>query len=538
MGTRTCPAGFRLIRSSFIATGVTLLAATAAAQPTTIIKASALSSELPCPGVGSFAVDANYTPTENGSHCLVPNHHAPSNRYNVSDQGRNTPIADPTMMVFDNRYYLTGTADEYGTANFPLFVATDLTDWRIMRTAFDDQMRRTDSRGEQIIRINNRDFKDMWAPHLFYDPLANRIYLSFTATECVSGVCDLEFNARTLRQSIYSVSVSVNGYRLGRYFADPNDGNQHEPLAYGYRQNNLSTQRFLDGGWNQARGLKLIPTSGNATLIYPGPYCPPGTGCLRSGRPGFSTAPGFLDIVANPPRSSITLEKRTWLHLDSFVFFDPHYGNQRWMLYTFEGSPIDSLKGHNIAAYPMVDSETMDANSSELLPFAAAKNSHNRRNAAANGCSGSSNPGVWCIAEGPAVFERNGWYYFIVSRNDTGTSDYMLTYRRARSFRELAARNWDDQDIPEETLAVSSQRGIPGGISFGHGEVFRSLSENRYYLILHRKEAHPEWWLHRHPFVKELTFNDSTGAIESLQDNDPRGLKNDLNYFLIPRPLT
>jgi len=84
-------------------------------------------------------------------------------------------------------------------------------------------------------------------------------------------------------------------------------------------------------------------------------------------------------------------------------------------------------------------------------------------------------------------------------------------------------------------LAVSSQRGVAGGVSFGHGEVFRS-KEGRLYLFIHRKDAKPDWWFHRIPVLKELSFDEATGEMLPLVDGatDPR---QDLNVFLTPRQM-
>jgi hypothetical protein len=485
-----------------------------------------------CPGVGSYPVNASYASDTNGPYCLVPNIH--EGRFNFSNSGERLILPDPSVMTYGGEYWATGTSDNFGVANFALLASSDLTDWRLRRMAFSEL-----SRSGDRIRINGREFKDLWAPHLYVDPLVpSRIFISFSATECFADLGNCNAGGSYAWQTVFVASISRTSFGQGGFFASASDGGAAEPRLYGYRVNNdpAADMRY-DGGWAQGAGMRLIPTS--ATRQSQGPL--PGQLATSRERPGFLTRLGFTSIASPPyPLSSIQyIEDRTFAALDSYVFFDPQEGNRRRLLYVWEGGIDPRFEGFNIASFPLISPYELDAKSYELLPHSLNRNVNNWP-AIYNGCFGETGTQTYCISEGPAVFFRKGWYYLVFTRNPTSAQGYNMVYRKARSFRELAMAKWDDELIPESQLVYSSERNLPAnergqylGRSYGHGEVFKSVAEDRYYLIFHQKDSGTSWT--RSPMIKELSFNEANGEIESVSDGDSRGKKNDLNWFLIPR---
>lgn len=479
-----------------------------------------------CPGAGSFPVNASYVSDPRGGFCMVPN--ISGTRFNFSDRGTRQIVPDPTVMTLNGKYYATGTGDEFAAANFGVYQSTDLTDWRLVRLSSGmPRLLFRDNRVGGINTINGRQFRDLWAPHLFVDPnVPGRVFVSFSATLCINNVCNLA-NGTDLGQSLYIASVSQAGFLSGAYFADENTA---EPLPFGYTVNNQSGPTLYDGGFAQGGGFKPIPTTGNFSMVGSAP----GQLALSGARPAYLTMAG----MAGPFGRDLLVEDRAYLGIDSFTFYDPAT-HRNHLLYVWEGSSEDPrYLGFNIGSHALRAPNLLDANSYEFYPMALNRNAtitNPGYGNAPNGCAGEYGSQNFCIAEGPAVFFRNGWYYLVFSRNPTTASTYQLVYRKARSYAELALRRWDDADIGERLLVYSSERAVPLGKSYGHGEVFKSLSEDRYYVIFHQKDSGTRWT--RSPMIKELTFDPLTGDIESVSDGDSRGLKNDLNSFMIPRTL-
>jgi hypothetical protein len=92
----------------------------------------------------------------------------------------------------------------------------------------------------------------------------------------------------------------------------------------------------------------------------------------------------------------------------------------------------------------------------------------------------------------------------------------------------------------EGALIQAARRLLPGGVSFGHGEVFQF--HGRYYLICHAKETQDATggfplfpYGARTVYLKELSFDESTGDILPLSC-DQTNPALDIDVFLAPNP--
>jgi len=280
----------------------------------------------------------------------------------------------------------------------------------------------------------------------------------------------------------------------------------------------------------------------------------------------------------------------TWMALDSFVYFDGLDNNKRWMMYAWYVNANHVTSGGNhVAAYPMRDNRTMDA-FGEHLPIAYRFHwwYWPSRDTACNApCGGSPGDMMWpdptppdcwilngtsaangrrlrgcgsnnyAVAEGPAAFSRNGRTYVLYSRNAFDSPAYGIYYRHEPGrFRNARLPSWQDYTTPERPLVSAvhpTKTGIPGGPSFGHGEVFKGPTvpgqPQAYYLIYHAKQqgtltdhdgnpstpmrwVYPSGYSGRTVYFKEITFNGDGSMV--LIENGDTGDRSDTEGFLIP----
>ena len=475
-------------------------------------------------------VNADYQSNTNGAFCLVDNKRfsgfgQPLWTFAIND--RRITLADPSIIKVQDYFYVTGTSTTpapeqrpwieptYDRANFPIYRSRDLMHWEFFNTVFPDQNRLSDT-----IQLNDgRRFCQLEAPQLvapppYFDP----ILLTFSAVENRSaGFCS-DAAARSYHTSAYVASISRASFLAGGYFANNDPQHRPEPHWFTYTpENNVSSSNFrYDGGYSVGH---TVAQTGSAEQL--------------GSRPGDAYWSGYRLCHGLMGCSS-------WLALDTFLFFDPA-NQQGQLLYTWSDGNFENpdWRGNHIATAPILSPffpYRMNAAASPR-PLAYMKNSTNRIAGVDNGCFGpvgrvdtNNGPFPRCVAEGAAVFIRNGRYYLLFSRNYWDSPGYGVFYRTSSSFDGLALQSWNDLAVPEAPLLVSRDRALPYGASYGHGEVFQHAG--RYYLMVHAKDGGAAGM--RSVFFKELTFRDD-GSIEPLSDAPDAPQFRNIRSYLVPR---
>jgi hypothetical protein len=370
----------------------------------------------------------------------------------------------------------------------------------------------------------------MWAPELYIDPaFQNRVTLSFTAKVWDDPLTDYStpWGAGHTGGQPTCFTTNVLLSEFVKEYTDPSkiyfgDTTNAPVVTYVYNDANIS---WWDGGAHLSP-FQVVPVSGYR--FYTEPTQNPGTAYFSPG--GFYSHRGVDD-----PRS--------WIGIDSFVYFETDY--RPWFFYTYF-----SPQGSSVANYPMINTVTngqwwyrercLDQTFPGGLPrpgvLGYPTNSYNRLDAVDGYSAGTINNGGG-VCEGVSVFRRPAagmnYTYILFSRNDTFGPSYGIFYSK------VAGNVWNlpsiGGDPAERPLVMSARRLLPGGVSFGHGEVFQFLG--RYYLIFHVKETGPAYpypltRYGRTVYIKELTF-DGSGNISPLScDQTDPAL--DVNVFLAP----
>lgn len=468
-----------------------------------------------CSPYGTGArVDINYNAAPNGAFRLVENF----NNFVADHNGDGVPerirMADPTIILLNGHYYVTGTSDDFQTSNFAIYRSTNLYQWEFHSTVFP-----TASQSGHIITLNNnRQFRSLWAPQLFLAPGDNtNVWISFTASEKPTAGWNPTYDAIE-GLTAFTATISRTRFEQGHHFADPTQNRAHEPMPYFYKVDNIQNgqvkkdggyaQRIADGAW------RTIPVSVDLNLLNPN--------C------------GDLEDIGGTYAHRC---QGTWgaIALDSHVYFDPTQSNRRWLLYTWSvlTNPVDpNFQGNNIAAHPMLTNNVwLDAlaPASEHIHLAhRAHQSHAPAGFTLNGYSHEAATPQYNVAwvEAPAAFRWNGWTYFTYSRNAWSSPAYGVYYRKHQGGIGSMAVGGMDTTTPESILVRSSVPAQARGHSYGHGEIFLGPG-NKPYLIFHYKEAmqlqngqwvHPSGGSGRTVFFKELTINNQTGDITMLSD--------------------
>jgi hypothetical protein len=461
----------------------------------------------PCPP-GTEAVDSRYRKNPRGLFCWVPNIHRPSRSHGFTAprliqgqwvQGR-VPLADPTILKIGNTYFLTGTSDEYATANFPIFSSDNLVQWNFHGTAFPESNRQ----GDRVV-IGTDRYCNLWAPELFVDPqYPETITLAFSATRdegqevCAQGFAPPSGGTATprVRSSVDMVSSHVTQLDLQSFL-------QQLPFSsagpIGYRMGN---QDFFDGGWaaSQSTGIaKGIPT----TLLL-GLY---------------GTQPGQTQFLADSGRLC-----HNGLGCNSAIGIDVNYyvnpvNLRAHLIYTWMDGNPGSWGGLHTAAYPLSSDPAIGAlRAARLDPLATGwdhlplayrhstvnpielrvgRGRNSQRLWIPNGLFGRStaigsvNSG-YGIAEGGAAYwdssrQRNYW---VVSRNFWDSPAYGMYYR-VTNRPELESHrlgSWDEAQRMEWPLLRSRERSLACGESVGHGMLFQGPGQ-RTFAVFHYKEA-------------------------------------------------
>ena len=98
--------------------------------------------------------------------------------------------------------------------------------------------------------------------------------------------------------------------------------------------------------------------------------------------------------------------------------------------------------------------------------------------------------------EGPYMFLRNGYYYFMWSEGGWGGPDYKVAYAMSRSplgpFRRLAT-------VLEQDPAIAT--------GAGHHSVIHSGADDKYYIVYHRRPLNETSANHRVVCVDEMFFD-------------------------------
>jgi hypothetical protein len=527
-------------------------------------------------------VNSDYTPNTSGSCVMGRNRDGKCLNFSVvRDDGtrRVIPMADPTVLVIPDSTgaavaYVAGTSDWARDANFCIYKSKDLIHWDPHATAFRDDHRLArfneqgafpaypndtlkvqpdNSRpGGDLLGLGTGDYTfsmyDMWAPELYIDPAyPGRVTLSFTAKVLYDSSAITPYTTPVYppvtSPTVYATSVPIEeftkDYTIGSkvYFGDI-PGSIVQPYVYN------------NGGFSS--------WDGGSQMGYPIPV----TGY------GYYTdsfqQPGTASWIANSYLSHWGVnDARTWMGLDSFVYFE---GGRPWMLYAYAPAMTSSLYLSQVTAHPMTNNagdpwwfrlRCMDPSpASGFVDIARATNPYNRPDAVDGSptepgsvLNGSLNEHAQntptAIAEGPAVFSRPTvganpvpYTYALYSRNNTLSPAYGIYYRK--SDQGMAGLALPGNEPQELILVQSARRMLPGGVSFGHGEVFKFFN-GRYYLVFHMKETSPDGsfplttYGARTVFFKELTFNETTGEIMPLSC-DQTIPAFDVNVFLAPLP--
>lgn len=508
---------------------------------------------------GSPVMAQGDDPLWNTAPCSPLSYHANCNPVTgaFSFPGR---MADPTLLkVVDGNgvlwFYVTGTSDDDGQLNFPLYRSKDLRTWTLVKYAFPPNY---DTSPNQLVlnggTSQERRLRDLWSPHLFVDPSEealgdNRnIYLAFTAGEIRPGInYDVNSNNRT----VMIATISKFAFLNTGTFASPALSRGHEPIWYSYQVDNAGPAMY-DGGYaqGQAEGTpRSIPVTINPYLE--GPNC---GNTYRISTDGFGWAHGC--VGANTAMADAP-----------FVYFAPSWrSNKRWMIYNWNAitGGMNTFDGDHVAAYPMRDNFTMEGGrtwTTRHLPLAYRYNTNTATKpdgVLPNGAvDGAGNQWKWMVngsltnagvAEGGAAFHHNAdsRYFVLYTRNTWDSPAYQIVYRSSTvSFENLALkdalgnRQWDNSTTAENVLAASNwvrtynspstppyTRDLNRNNNFGHGEVFYAWG--RPYLIFHAKL---DFSGERRIYFKELTINGAT--IERLFDGHSNQAY-DLNYFLAP----
>ncbi len=475
-------------------------------------------------------VNAQYQESASGAYCLVDNHRFGGfgqPLWTFAINGRRVSLADPTIVQVQGYFYVTGTSTTpepaqrpwieptYNRANFPIYRSRDLMRWEFFNTAFSEA-----GRSDDILQLNDgRRFCQLEAPQLVGAPLSgDSIYLTFSAVENrVAGFCN-DAAMRIYHTSAYVASISRSAFLAGGYFANSDPPHRAEPYWYTYTpENNLSSANFrYDGGYSVGH---VVPQTGSAELL--------------GNRPGDAYWSGYRLCHGLMGCSS-------WLALDTFMFFDPATQRSN-LLYTWSDGNFSNpdWRGNHIASMRLLHPSNpyrVDASVSPS-PIAYMRNTNNRIGDVDNGCYGptgrvdnNTGPFPRCVAEGPAVFTRNGRYYVIFSRNYWDSPAYGVFSRSATSYDGLMLTRWNDLSVSEVPLLVSSSRSVSFGVSYGHGEVFQYAG--RYYLMVHIKDAGASGL--RSVIFKELSFAED-GSIEPLSDAFAAPARLNVRSYLVPR---
>lgn len=499
---------------------------------------SSASDFLPCPGLGSIAVDSKYRPRSNGAYCLVQNEQAGTFNFGPKAPGSRYPVADPSILKLDDAYYVIGTSDDAQNANFIIYRSRDLATWEVFGNVFDESLRRVEpldgvpGSAQHMMEVApGRRFCDLWAGQLYQDPAQpERIYVTFTAVE--GGGARLCHHAnwgyRISWNSVYRASILKSEFLLGRGFSDVQ--------GYAYTLHNAEvlpdrSNLLFDGGYAQGR---TVPVTATIDHLGQGP----GQFFSRAGR-----------------ACSNTMGCNVAMGIDSGVYFDANDAHRPWVFYSW----FDLVGGHvfhgsHVAGHRLLpDHFRMDVSEgSVLLPFAFKSNSTSDGRIRVdgkwinNGHMGAVGPmfdhlqqypqmkNAYGIAEGIGVFHWASRPYVYFSRNAFDSAAYGIYYRmgaRGAKLSALKLSKWDDEKVREYPLVRAHQRATPRGVSYGHGDIFVGPG-NRPYLIFHKKE--PNHYT-RTPYFKELTVG-SDGRFKPLTD-DPRAKpEQSVRVFLIPRP--
>jgi beta-xylosidase len=98
--------------------------------------------------------------------------------------------------------------------------------------------------------------------------------------------------------------------------------------------------------------------------------------------------------------------------------------------------------------------------------------------------------------EGPYMFMRNGWYYFMWSEGGWGGPDYKVAYAMSRSlFGPFKRLNTVLEQDPQVATGA------------GHHSVIHSLKDDRYYIVYHRRPLGETAANHRVVCVDEMLFD-------------------------------
>jgi hypothetical protein len=464
------------------------------------------------------------------------------------------PLADPSILKIGELYFLTGTSDEYGNANFPIFSSLDLVNWSFHSTAFSESQRQ----GNRV-QIGNTQFCNLWAPELFIDPLfPDTLSLAFSATDDEGlGVCEQGFAPPAggsatprVRSSVDLVSSHLTQMNLIEFLSQSPFSQAH---PFGYR---INGHDYFDGGW-AAQGftgiVKAIPTTLLARLYGP-----------EAGNTEFAGNSGRLCHNGVGCNSAIGI--------DVNFYVDPT-NLKTHLIYTWMDGNPGAWGGLHTAAYPLSSDPELGparvryldprASSWDHLPLAYRHNLSNpietrlgrgrnlRVVRTPNGLWGRSNAigspdSGYGIAEGGAAFwdtsrQRNYW---VVSRNFWDSPAYGMFYRVSNqpTLSSLRLNEWNQAQVTELPLLRSKNRAAPCGESVGHGMLFRGPG-GRTYAVFHYKEAassgcgqnpiYPSG-SPRSVFFKELSPT-SQGRWVEVTNNGSQPSASSYDGFLVPR---
>ena len=491
-------------------------------------------------------VNTDYQPDANGGFIRVLND-CQANGSDVNCGGLKidqcpVQLADPTILVLRRPngprvYYVTGTSDDHGTANFPIYWSENLIDWYFLMFAFDDRNRtggptcppaeagcddRPPGRDGRrnlahgpwrkdcgVMSFGGRQLSAMHAPQLYRDPRdPGMVYLQFTAVDHSNHSGD----GRT-QQTLFVSRIEEHHFR-----------NNHlhrcqkftSPIGYGYLTSGVNEASFVEGVRDGGAWLqRQVPVSGDLRQHSQHVIT---DDCIDPGRPPACERASGLFAYKNPETGLTSQDDaKTWMSLDGSVYFDnaervplsDGSGNRArpWLLYTWrtlygnaDHRGPETFAGNNISMFPLLSNSLLDASSPALLTMAYRYNTTagmNPRVNPADTCAppigtlqngrlfnGMANDGnfhlgecgsYYGVAEAPAVFRRDDVTYLVYSRNGFSAPSYSMVYRALRGpLRQLALTPpGNDGDVQERLLVSSVGRDSPGGRGMGHGELFR-----------------------------------------------------------------
>ncbi|MEM9555703.1 MAG: hypothetical protein AAGC60_15720 [Acidobacteriota bacterium] len=476
--------------------------------------------------------------------------------------GQNRHMPDPTILQVGAWFYITGTGDEDGLANFRIYRTQDFRNFEPHMLAFgrvDQGVRSgqwidTATSPWQLHLNSGRRYQNLWAPQLYKDPSLGDsdpwIFLTFTSEELHGSEASRSIQLVRIRQSKFLQWHGRDFWTAdGPRFADVRDGYGYQAW-YGYTPGNgVAPPWRYDGGWAEG---PLIPSTLSPNLL--GPSC------------GQLERRVFWDPVTGVLRQHHFQHRcvgsATGLLIDPFVFIDPKLANhdlwKRVMLYVWDsrgghspsspGATFHRGWGNHVAGAPLRSSQfEFDANGT-VLPMAHARNTNNPIWVSGPGGAHWADNGTvdrygqesryGSTAEGATAIylPQTDRYYLIYSRNNWDSPAYQLVYRMTEPGQPFTTiqSNFGNQSVPEHVLLRSNDPARSRGVSFGHAEAFsitRCDGSEWPFLIFHAKMDGSE---RRTVFFKELSIADfTTGELRRLYESHSNPLQ-DVRLFRVP----